>query len=861
MTTSYEEIDKGLLIRLKDPLVLKFVSSNYLGQKLPNRTLEYTSLSLFEKMLWDMENSYAGKLQGEIVSAIGDYLLNKFLNGIPVSSISTECLKEAYHHEDNELHELATKIYKKDGITIAYAELLNKAERPILRETERIVENTSVSEITFIYERFLEFVMAKAFVIQMRRNINDQTQTIPAQVYLQVLEKAVVNVVFIGAIRNALVMDCLQTRNYSTLLQLAALHSDNYIVMQLLTEVMNILIRENYENELFCLIDKMLSEEVEKGHELIAQLNIVNKKIESNQADEDVIVTYKKLSKKLAPVIRLRKLASITTINGILLTDYFNENLYQNDALSFLWRLMLNPIHEVRNDACMYTYYLSNKTHTLEYTPLKGNLCENIIHRMLNLVKSHTLLVTMSQKRMRKRAFIFFETATRLATLLIIDELMTRKGSSNKVKDMMQEIESMARYFTGNFYLLRIFMPVLQILMRKQITFQATYVNNAIEYQVFWNQTETTNVFPKESWRRESIKEAMSFIGHHCRFYKNTNAPECLEEEKRFRDFHPCVLSAYKSGSSFVYFTLERILIIMGATKWENVRPCIEGFFTENFRKTEWFDYSQMSMLYVLFQISLYTKEEIPELVKIYTQEAKIWTLKCRGLFKAPHSYKANPDGVYKRNVMTWYCVVYCGKGGDQNVPEGKEYGVPMFYELIDVAIREKDKELLVHLIENISELITDFGYIHTGMNLLKYILLQYDTEEKVREIDEKLLERGGIYQYDLVRVVGNVLSTAKNYYQKEVDLFIKKTLVGLTFPGISGYREEILSYNPSGETLSDLFTHKFGKFLTWGLLFEDSIDQFAYEAMCTSVEASDCFSWYDQVVRILLKHLFKLNL
>lgn len=861
MTTSYEEIDKGLLIRLKDPLVLKFVSSNYLGQKLPNRTLEYTSLSLFEKMLWDMENSYAGRLQGEIVSAIGDYLLNKFLNGIPVSSISTECLKEAYHHEDNELHELATKIYKKDGITIAYAELLNKAERPILRETERIVENTSVSEITFIYERFLEFVMAKAFVVQMRRNINDQTQTIPAQAYLQALEKAVVNVVFIGAIRNALVIDCLQTRNYSTLLQLAALHSDNYIVMQLLTEVMNILIRENYENELFCLIDKMLSEEVEKGHELITQLNIVNKKIESNQADEEVIATYKKLSKKLAPVIRLRKLASITTINGILLTDYFNENLYQNDALSFLWRLMLNPIHEVRNDACMYTYYLSNKTHTLEYTPLKGNLCENIIHRMLNLVKSHTLLVTMAQKRMRKRAFIFFETATRLATLLIIDELMTRKGSSNKVKDMMQEIESMARYFTGNFYLLRIFMPVLQILMRKQITFQVTYVNNAIEYQVFWNQAETTNFSQKESWRRESIKEAMSFIGHHCRFHKNTNAPECLEEEKRFRDFHPCILSAYKSGSSFVYFTLERILIIMGATKWENVRPCIEGFFTEDFRKTEWFDYSQMSMLYVLFQISLYTKEEIPELIKIYTQEAKIWTLKCRGLFKAPHSHKANPDGVYKRNVMTWYCVVYCGKRGDQNVPEGKEYGVPMFYELIDVAIKEKDKELLVHLIENISELITDFGYIHTGMNLLKYILLQYDTEEKVREIDEKLLERGGIYQYDLVRVVGNVLSTAKNYYQKEVDLFIKKTLVGLTFPGISGYREEILSYNPSGETLSDLFTHKFGKFLTWGLLFEDSIDQFAYEAMCTSVEASDCFSWYDQVVRILLKHLFKLNL
>lgn len=353
----------------------------------------------------------------------------------------------------------------------------------------------------------------------------------------------------------------------------------------------------------------------------------------------------------------------------------------------------------------------------------------------------------------------------------------------------------------------------------------------------------------------------MSFVWHHSKYHECKNSPACLKEEERFKLFYPYILSAYKTGDSFTYFTLERILVIMGVCKWQNIKPCVEKFFTDEYRQSEWFDYSQMSMLYVLFQIALYTKEDLQELTKIYTRESKLWTLRCKGLFKAPNSHKANPNGLYKRNVMTWYCVVYCANGGDGTIHEGDSKCVPMFYELIDIAIREKDKELLIHLIENISELITDFGYIHTAMELLKYILIQYDTAEKVKEIDEKTTNRNGLYQYNLTKVVGNVLSTAKNYYQTETDTFIKKELIGLSFPGIPTYREEILSYNPSGETLSDLFTHKFGKFLTWGLLFEEAIDNFAYEAMCTSINAPNCFSWYDQVVRILLKHLFKLKL
>lgn len=861
MTTRYEEIDKKTLVRLKDPLILKFVSSNYLGKPLSENSSDYTSLSLFEKMMNDISVSYAGKLQCEIITSIADYMLSEYLNGNPVDSISTSDIKNAYNRQGAELHELSKKIYKKDGITVAYAELLNKAERPVLRESDKYVGDEHISEIMFIYERFLEFVMARSFVKQESAKNTVYTRPIPAAVYLSALEKAVLNVVFIGTIRNALVMDCLRTGDYTTILELAALHSDNYVVMQLLTEVMNMLIRENYENELFTLVDKMLSEKVPDGDKLTAELNTVNKKIESNQADEDTISRYKVLSAELAPVIRLRNLASVTTINGIMLTDYFNENLYKKDALEFLWRLMMDDIHDVRSDACMYTYYLSNKTHTLDYTPLTGNLCVRVIRDMYAIIKSRPLLINMCRKYTRQRAFIFLETATRLATLQIIDELMIYHRNDDTVTSMLKEIDKITRYFTVNFYLIRAFMPILQFIMRKQITFQSTYVNNAVEYQGFWSNEEFSAPSKDGNWTRESLTEAMSFVWHHSRYHDKKNSAECLKEEERFRNFHPYVISAYRTGDSFTYFTLERLLIIMGACRWQNIKPCIDAFFTDESRKTRWFDYSQMSILYVLFQVSIYSEEEIDELIEIYTRESEIWTRKCKGLYKAPNSHKANPTGYYKRNVMTWYSVVYCGKNGDGAIRENDKRCVPLFYDLIDAAIQNRDKELLVHLIENISELVTDFGYINTAMGLLKYILVQYDTVEKVNAIDEIKVDRAGLYQYDLVRIISNVLSTAKNYYQSEVDSFIKKDLKGLSFPGIPTYREEILTYNPSGETLSDLFTHKFGKFLTWGLLFEESIDNFAHEAMCTAVNSQDCFAWYNKVVRILLKHMFKLKL
>lgn len=336
----------------------------------------------------------------------------------------------------------------------------------------------------------------------------------------------------------------------------------------------------------------------------------------------------------------------------------------------------------------------------------------------------------------------------------------------------------------------------------------------------------------------------------------NNSKPEVQDDLRaRYHALYPAIAEAYTTGDSMSYFVLERILVIMGVADWQNVRPVVTKVFDE-YRQTEWFDYTQMSLLYSLYQISVYGPMN-RELIDMYAREAEDWTLRTRGLFRARNSHKANTLGLYKRNVMNWYAVVYCTHSGDGMPLDGDERCVPLFYAMLDRAIEQNDKLLLFHLIENISELITDFGYIRTALDLLLHIIKAYDTGRKVENLDSVSVDRDGIYAMTLVSLIGNVLSTAKNYFADEVDNFIKRDIVGLSFPGIPKYREQILSYNPSGESLSDLFTHKFGNFLMWALMHEPSVEEFSIEAMSSALEAKDCYEWFDKVIRILMKVMF----
>ena len=857
MHTPFSELDRRVTLRLKDPLILKFTSANFLGSVLPSAPESYTSLSLFSRMMDSIGNSYAGNRQREILEGLADYILRQYIQGTPADGIPADDLKAAYPDSGASLHSLAQLIYKQDGISIAYAELLNKADRPILKEVRRADQKGEHLYIQFVYERFLEYVMGEAILRSGYQKYGNDNP-LPASFFADILKGIIPNVVFLGAIRNALLKDCVSHGTFSALYDLEYRYGDDYTVLSLTTETINMMIRENYEDGLFRLIPLLL-ESPESDLADIGAYNEVVRKIQSNKADEKVIADHKRLSQALASLIRVKKMASVSVVNGILLTDYYNEQLYRHDVMTLLWKVMLDPVYDIRNDACMYAYYLSNKRYTLDYTPLRQNLTVHIVKEMYRNVKQRSLFRNFVLKRNRNLSMMYLETASRLCVLMLIDHSMSKDGQSGQiVSEMLGELRSVFKYMTGNFYLIRLIMPVFQIAMKRQITFQSEYVNNGIEYQTFWEDaTFRNNECNGASWNRNDINSMMSFVHYHQRFGRLSSSDACRKEEERFAAFHDKVLSAYKTGDSFSLLVLERIMVIMGTGNWQNIAPVVKRFFTGEFRQTPWFDYCQMSMLYVLYQVAYHTPAQNGELLDIYGTEAVDWTCRTRGLFRGRRSERANPRGLYKRNVMCWYAVVYCSHSGDGLPLPGDERPVPRFFELIDWAIEANDKELLYHLIENISELITDIGYVKTALLLLKHILMQYDSQEKVDRLDAVTLSRDGIYQYDLVRLVGNIFSTAKNYDSETIDLFIRREISGLSFPGVNAYREEILNYHPSGESLSDLLTHRFGNFLMWGMLNMAAVDDFTVEAIAASSSAKDSFEWYEKGVKVFINHFF----
>ena len=54
------------------------------------------------------------------------------------------------------------------------------------------------------------------------------------------------------------------------------------------------------------------------------------------------------------------------------------------------------------------------------------------------------------------------------------------------------------------------------------------------------------------------------------------------------------------------------------------------------------------------------------------------------------------------------------------------------------------------------------------------------------------------------------------------------------------------------------IHSHKFGNFLIFSLLNVRPVDTFSIEAMGATTKSRNSFAWFEQVVKILIKHLFQ---
>lgn len=851
MATAFDELERSCVLRLKDPLLLKIACTNYLGKQLPADNAEYCSIAMWRRMMQDIASSYAGRRQADTIAGMSRILLERYESGTPADSLLMSELRRAYTRADDPQHAIASLIFKKDGTTIAFGELLNKPERPILR----LIDG---EKIQFIYERFLEYQMARAYYERETAKL-PAGSNISARTIVETVRRAAMNEVFMETMSCVLTMDYSNTGNPGTLIQLIQDYGDDFTVLTLVTDVMNTLVAENYEEKLFSLERTLMTMMDPATGALVREYNDVCRKIGANKADSEVIARHKELSAQLTPFIRMRQLASSTLINGVFLTDYCNEKLYKEDPYRLFELLIDETITEVRDNTCMLVYYLSGRTHTSSYNPLKENVTERIVRRMLSSVTKNPLIKTVAVKKVRDRAVAILESGVRLNVLMIIDLLLGgRKEDRDRISVLLDEITGIFSYFTLKFRLIKMLMPFFDWIMRRQFTFQSAYVNNVIEYQTFWDEDVVALKGSAERWGRDDFRAMAPFIGYYSDYF-SPNAPASPSEAPDFAPMAERILQAYRTGDSLSYFALERIMVIMAVADWETVRPLMEQLRHGNLQQTEYFDYTQMSLIYVLYQMGM-KMPQMPDFVWDMLQEWCVdWTRRCRGYFKGRNSFKANPLQLYKRNVMTWYAMVYANRNGDSEDPSGKS--VPAFRALISEALENRDKELLVHLINNISELVTDSGYINTALDLLKQVLAGIPCQEVLDSFERNADTRYPDTSESIVALVGKVLGTAKNYFPREVNRFIKKDAQSLTFPGLAGYRDEILSFNPGGEKLSDLFTHKFGNFVIWSLINEKTVNEVAGEALVAAADAEDSIKWFDRTIRIVFRRMFKIKI
>ena len=844
METPFDNLKRGCVLRLKDPLMLKIACTNYLGKELPESHGEYSSLSLFARMLDDIAHSYAGRGQIKILQEIARYMLDKYAGGEPVDSIMMDDLKAALDDPSAPLHKAATLMFKRDGITVAFAELLNRPERPVLR----MVKQTKVQ---FIYERFLEYLLSRAYI--------DASDNVTADMIYHSIKAGAANEVFMGAMRNVLLIDYLRDGVPDTAVDLLLRYGQDFEIFSLVSGMMDVMVRELYSKELFDLERRLLHWRSEGLEATVAEFNRVCRAIDSNKATDETISRHKELSERLTPMIRLRNLAGASLIGGILLSDAHNEGLYEEDPYSLLWTLMDDPVTEVRNNACMQAYYVSKRTLTLNYEPLNENITQQIVRRMFDYIRDRSLLALTARKRARNRTVTLLEAGVRLDVILIIDLLLDgREEDRARVSDLLDEIRGLFRHMTLNYALVRILMPFFAWILRRQMTFQSAYVNNITEYSTFWkNEVVAPAPTPDGRWNRRDVSDIAPMAFLYSR-YMGENASRKGEPAPSIEPFRERIVQAYKTGDSLSYFLLERLLVIFGLSDWEHTLPILADI-DRTVPGTPWADYSQMSFIYILYQLGLKLETLPAEVEEMLEHNCADWTRRCRGYFKAHNVDKANPLQLYKRNVMSWYAMVWCRRHGDHPDPEGKS--VPLFRQMLAEAVQTRDKELLIHLVNNIAELVTDSGDIHTALDLLRIIFEQIPSQAVLDEFEANAPNRYPDTALDLVSLVGNILGTAKNYFPGEVNDFLTRGVIGLHFPGIPKYKDDILSYNPSGENLADLLTHKFGNFIIWALIHEEGVDAVVSDCLKEASTTSDSAAWFDRCVRIVLRSLLKIRI
>jgi len=829
LKTSSEELfhsDFNLIRnRLSDPLILKMASLVFQNQVLPKDIRLFHSNQLFENLLKEKGITQTAKNKREHI------LLNKIAKYLWKSgqdSISMEQVIMAYDDDDSPVHSLSKSIFQNDDFefSLPFDALIEKG---ILK----IEKKYGSDEIRFVYERYQEYLFARIFKDQENSKLAHRALTIPPKAYKRELLTGKNYAVVRNALRSALLQDYLDKNNDpKTILSLAC--DNNYEVQQLVIDALSVILQEDY-NQLWSLLEQMLSHNRESSSEKGKQLDKLEKLLEdyskkktNNQSAryEQRLQERNQILNDLSPGIQVKKIA-IYAIYEIFKSDIYQNHLYPKDKhpVSSLLHAMANPVSRVRDIVSLYVYYI---------TKLDKNLWSEILDQLAGKMTKSNVILNFWNDSLKKHVF---EPAIRISTLLIVEDLSSKKNVDfSKDYDFTFSIINRWIKILSEF---SIVFPVLKkFTLRKLATVQSEYVNNGIEYQHFWDQIPKTS--QNGEWSHEGYDQVLDYL---------TN------DKEDFTDLHPLVMKGMYSGDAYSFLMLERVLIMQAFQDWKRIEFVVQQINDADVSHPS-VNYMQMSILYVLFRYMIKTEHPDQEAIRLFSTLIYNWTARCKGSYYAHNNYEANNNKPYKQYTLNWYGAAYCMHYGDGSKRDEDEYPMPIFYQLIDEAMQKMDKDLLYCCIENIAVLVTDFGFYKSALQLFEYVVNKIQYESTIIELDAIQVEREN-YQDDLRTFLCKTLGTIKSYYHKEVDFFIYNNLRNSTFPEIDKFREELIKYNQSYENIGDLLTHKFGNFIIWSFQNDPKVSASLKQIMQYGTEADNYKGWFKKLSTHVFDKLF----
>ena len=795
--------------RLLDPLILKTASKDYRGSTLPTDIVELDSISLFEAQLTQIRQSEGGKEQILILQHFTRYLKEFHTDAIKIHK-----LMDAYEDESDSLHRLAKRILKNENGDNSH-QLTLLIDAGILR----IENSTRYEELRFVYERFHEYMLAMLFVEEQEEKLKKPSLPIPSSAYIEDLYVAKEYVVMWGALRNALIIDYRRCGDPSTIIELAG--SEVFSVQSLVVDALKVLVNENY-NDVYDLIHELLIIRNPRIKKDIKAMDALEAKMEeegdSQRADE-IHREYKALAKKIEPEINKCKVA-VGAIYLVFKSEVYSKKLYSDEKNPFdlLWQSMKNEIAYVRDYVSLYIYYITKYD-------------QSIGQRILQTLNESILESNLIKLVWKERDEPLLEPAARLSLLLLVEAWLEGGKDDPFVQEIYDTWDKILKKLTFGHLLTKIAQPFIKIILKRQGKVQTEYVNNAIEYQHFWDASP---------WDAKAYDVLVAYLD---------------KDKDGFEAYHESVYNGMMSADSFSFFLLERVLIAQGVKDWWGVKELIDRVF--NARDNEYIDYIQMSILYVLFHMMEKSQVIDDDTFDTYERYMLEWTRRCKGYFHAHYDTKANNGNKYKQYTLNWYGAIYCKKYGDGVCAVGDEYSAPVFRDVIEEAFYERDKELLFYCIENIAVLVSDFGYYKTALDLFEFTLSLFKTESDIEKFSLDNEVEVEHYNVELRPFMSSVLVTIKNYYPKEVEQFLNNDLAQTSFPDFEKFREELIRANEVHENFGDLITHKVGNFMVRGIVYDDSVRKFFTDIFSESTKSKNYIEWVDKVIGYILKNIF----